>query len=427
MLNEKVYDVDSVNFESDVTIDDLVKHIPGPDFPTGGVIYDAESLKEVYSTGRGRIFVRGVAEIVEGRQGRQNIIISELPYQVNKAELVKKIAELVKDKKIAGIADLRDESDKDGMRVVIELKRASRPKSVLNNLYKLTKLQTTFPANFVALIGQSPQILNLKNFIVGGHAKISQPIPPLIQFKNVSFKYPESDNFVFKNLNLVINSKEEIAIVGINGAGKSTLIKLICNFYQPTSGEILINGVNLDKIDLKNWYHQLSYLAQEFNNYWNLNLRENIEIGNPKIKNISKIISSLQKSDAMFYKKYKKGLETPLSPRYGGEEPSWGQWQKIAIARTFYRNAPIIILDEPTASIDAVSEFKIFKKLYQQITGKTLIIVSHRFSTVRNAQRIIVIDKGKIVESGSHQQLIKLNGLYAKSFKLQAKGYTQVD
>ena len=271
------------------------------------------------------------------------------------------------------------------------------------------------------------KIINLKNFIVGGHAKISQPIPPLIEFKNVSFKYPESDNFVFKNLNLVINSKEEIAIVGINGAGKSTLIKLICNFYQPTSGEILINGVNLDKIDLKNWYHQLSYLAQEFNNYWNLNLRENIEIGNPKIKNISKIISSLQKSDAMFYKKYKKGLETPLSPRYGGEEPSWGQWQKIAIARTFYRNAPIIILDEPTASIDAVSEFKIFKKLYQQITGKTLIIVSHRFSTVRNAQRIIVIDKGKIVESGSHQQLIKLNGLYAKSFKLQAKGYTQVD
>ena len=269
------------------------------------------------------------------------------------------------------------------------------------------------------------KIIDLKNIITGGNIKVSEPIPPLIEFKNVSFKYPGNDRYVFKNINLKINSKEEIAIVGVNGAGKSTLIKLICNFYQPTSGQIFINGIDLTKIKLENWYQHLSYLAQEFNNYWNLNLRENIEIGNPKIKNTKKILSSLQKSDALFYKKFKDGLNTPLNPRYGGEEPSWGQWQKIAIARTFYRDTPIVILDEPTASIDAVSEFKIFKKLYQQINGKTLIIVSHRFSTVRNAQRIIVIDKGKIIESGSHNELIKLNGLYAKSFKLQAKGYSQ--
>ena len=165
-LDEKAYGVESVGFESEATIDELTNLVPGPDFPTGGVIYDAESLKEVYATGRGRILVRGVAEIVDGRKGRQNIIITELPYQVNKAELVKKIAELVKDKKISGIADLRDESDKDGMRVVIELKRASRPKSTLNNLYKLTRLQTTFPANFVALINRSPQTVNLKQILV---------------------------------------------------------------------------------------------------------------------------------------------------------------------------------------------------------------------------------------------------------------------
>ena len=155
----------NLSFESEVTIEELVEVLPGPDFPTGGAIYDAESLIEVYKTGRGKIVVRGIAEIKEGRKGRQNIIISEIPYQVNKADLVKTIAELVKNKKITGIADLRDESDKDGMRVVVELKRDGRPKSVLNNLFKHTRLQTSFPANFVALVDGAPYTLNLKQIL----------------------------------------------------------------------------------------------------------------------------------------------------------------------------------------------------------------------------------------------------------------------
>ena len=112
-----------------------------------------------------------------------------------------------------------------------------------------------------------------------------------------------------------------------------------------------------------------------------------------------------------------------MSQKYDGEEPSWGQWQKIAIARIFYRHTPIMVLDEPTASIDAVAESKIFSRLYKQIKNKTLIIVSHRFSTVRNAQRIIVIDNGQVIEQGTHEELVKRNGLYAQSFNLQAKGY----
>ncbi|MBU0572286.1 DNA gyrase subunit A [Patescibacteria group bacterium] len=154
-----------VNFESEITIEELLEVIPGPDFPTGGTIYDAESLKEVYATGRGKIIVRGVAEIKDGPRGRQQIMISELPYQVNKAKLVIKIADLVRDKKIKGIADLRDESDKDGLSVVVELKRDARPKAVLNNLYKHTRLQTTFPANFVALIDGAPHTVNLKQIL----------------------------------------------------------------------------------------------------------------------------------------------------------------------------------------------------------------------------------------------------------------------
>jgi len=154
-----------ISFESEVTNDELTEIIPGPDFPTGGCIYDAISLKEVYASGRGRIVVRGVAEIKEGDKGRSQIVITEIPYQVNKAELVAKIADLAKTKKIVGIADLRDESDKDGLRVAIDLKRDAKPKAVLNNLFKHTKLQSTFPANFVALVDGTPHTLNLKQIL----------------------------------------------------------------------------------------------------------------------------------------------------------------------------------------------------------------------------------------------------------------------
>jgi DNA gyrase subunit A len=152
-------------FESDIATSDLMKFIKGPDFPTAGEIYDAQQLTEVYSTGRGRIVIRGKAEIEETKAGKFQIIIAEIPFQVNKAELVKKIASLVKDKKLDGISDLRDESDRHGIRVVVELKRDAKPKSVLNNLYKLTSLQTVFSANFVALVDGTPMTLNLKQIL----------------------------------------------------------------------------------------------------------------------------------------------------------------------------------------------------------------------------------------------------------------------
>lgn len=153
------------NLTSDVTIDELLEFIKGPDFPTAGSIYDITEIKNVYMTGRGRILIRGKAEIEEIGQGKSAIIITELPYQVNKALLVARIAELAKDKKIEGISDLRDESDRHGMRVVVELKRDAAPRKVLNNLYKLTSLQTTFPANVVALVNGTPQTLNLKTIL----------------------------------------------------------------------------------------------------------------------------------------------------------------------------------------------------------------------------------------------------------------------
>jgi ATP-binding cassette subfamily B protein len=287
-----------------------------------------------------------------------------------------------------------------------------------------------------SFISINEQILHINNFrrilelpkaIPDGKTKLTSTSPPLIEFKNVSFKYPNANAYIFKNLNLTIKPGEEIALVGANGAGKSTLIKLICRFYDPVDGQILINGIDLKNIHQNSWYKFLSLLTQEFNIYPNLNLKDNIIVSRSR-KKVSdiEIYEALKKAEAYdFVRSYEQGLNTPLSQRYGGEEPSWGQWQKIAIARIFYRNAPVMILDEPTASIDAISEAKIFNRLYRQNRGKTLIIVSHRFSTVRNAQRILVIDKGKIVEQGTHKELLSLNGLYAHSYNLQAKGYQE--
>jgi DNA gyrase subunit A len=156
----------NISFESDIDVNELTKYIPGPDFPTGGAIYDSNSLKEMYATGRGKVSVRGIAEIKEGAKGKQQIIITEIPYQVNKSELVVKIADLVRDKRIVGVSDLRDESDKDGMRIAIDLKRDAKPKSILNNIYKHTRLQSSFPANFVALVDGTPHTLNLKQILI---------------------------------------------------------------------------------------------------------------------------------------------------------------------------------------------------------------------------------------------------------------------
>ena len=268
------------------------------------------------------------------------------------------------------------------------------------------------------------EILGMENIIKNGTEKITGDKPPLIEFKDVSFKYPGSDRYVFKNLNLTIDPSEEIALVGENGAGKSTLIKLLCCFYYPDSGTISVGGIDSRSLNLTSWYKHLSFLTQEFNNFGNMTLAENVAIGDSnKAINEGEVLDALKHADAKFWTKYKNGLSTYMSQKYGGEEPSWGQWQKISIARIFYRNSSVMILDEPTASIDAVSEFKIFNELYRSVKDKTLIIVSHRFSTVRNAQRILVLDKGNIVEQGSHADLLAQNGLYAKSFALQAKGY----
>lgn len=250
--------------------------------------------------------------------------------------------------------------------------------------------------------------------------------PPKIEFRDVTFHYPTSKINIIDHLNLVIEPGEKVAIVGHNGAGKTTLVKLIAGIYEIQSGGIYINDVNIKDLTLDDWYKNVGILFQDYNFYGFLTAEQNIFIGRSRSKqNNLRIKKAAVNADAYdFIAEYPNEFDQILSERFkGGIRPSTGQQQKIAIARFFYRNAPMAIFDEPTAAIDAVSEYKIFNKIYRFFKNKTVVIISHRFSTVRNADRIIVMDHGKIAEEGTHQALMKNDGVYAKAFRLQAEGY----
>jgi ATP-binding cassette subfamily B protein len=248
--------------------------------------------------------------------------------------------------------------------------------------------------------------------------------PPRIEFKNVSFAYPNG-SLVLKNISFVINPGENIAFVGDNGAGKSTIIKLICRFYDVTDGEVLVNRVNIKKIKLSQWYGFLGTLFQDFVQY-HFTVKDNISLGSSRKQNIIKIREAAKKAGALeFIEKLPQGFDTMLGREFEeGKELSIGQWQKLAIARAFYEEAPLLILDEPTSAIDAESEYEIFNNLSKTYKNKSLILVSHRFSTVRNADMVFVVQDGQITENGTHEDLLKLNGKYARMFTVQAKGYS---
>jgi ATP-binding cassette, subfamily B, bacterial len=277
-------------------------------------------------------------------------------------------------------------------------------------------------------IDQYFELLNYPNSISVPEIPVEvpqNPKPPVIEFKNVSFKYPESERYILKKFNLVIQSGEKVALVGENGAGKSTLIKLIFRFYDVTEGEIFINGINIKDLDLNSWYKEIGALFQDFIKY-QFTFKENVVYGDLKKKdNLEALKDAIRKSGAeSFVEDLPNGLEQIVGKTFeGGEDLSGGQWQKLALARAFFRDAPILILDEPTSAIDAKAEYEIFERVQKLQRDKTVIIISHRFSTVRNADRILVLDEGKIIEEGDHNQLMKKNGLYAELFNIQAQGY----
>ncbi len=247
-----------------------------------------------------------------------------------------------------------------------------------------------------------------------------------IEFRDVSFTYPDKDQPALRKVNFTIHAGEAIALVGYNGAGKTTIVKLLTRLYDPDEGEILIGGRNIKEYDLKELREHVGVIFQDYVTYY-MSARENIGVGRiADVENQSMVVSAAQKSGAnAVIERLNEGYDTVLGRWFEkGAQLSGGEWQKVALARAFMRDAGILILDEPTSSLDAQAEYDVFAKFRVLTHGKTAIFISHRFSTVRLADRILVLEHGGIIESGSHSQLMELDGRYAELFNLQAEAYS---
>jgi ATP-binding cassette subfamily B protein len=274
--------------------------------------------------------------------------------------------------------------------------------------------------NLMTYLELEPQLVAPENGIIA-----PAPIIQGIEFRNVSFCYPGSDVFVLRNINLTIQPGERIALVGLNGAGKTTLIKLLTRLYDPTEGQILLDGVDLREYDLPSLHQRFGVIFQDYVRY-QFTVRENIGFGQvDALEDLERIKEAADRGGAtQVIESLPKGYDTMLGRRWEkGAELSGGQWQKIALARAFMRDAEVLVLDEPTSALDAEAEYEVFQRFGELIGDRIAVLISHRFSTVRMADRIVVLSDGKIIELGSHQELIALDGAYARLFNLQAEGY----
>lgn len=244
-----------------------------------------------------------------------------------------------------------------------------------------------------------------------------------IEFKNVSFAYPGTDKKVLNGINITIEPGEHLSIVGLNGAGKTTFIKLLCRLYDPTEGEILVDGRNIKEYDYKEYMAQFAPVFQDFK-LFGFTIRENIALGEGGNSDLSDLIKIVGLEE--FIGKLEKGLDTRVFKVFeeDGVEPSGGEQQKLAIARALYKQAPVVILDEPTAALDPIAEYEIYRHFHTLVGNKTAFYISHRLSSCRFCDRIAVFSDGKIAEYGNHDELVIIpDGIYAKMFEAQAQHY----
>jgi ATP-binding cassette subfamily B protein len=255
---------------------------------------------------------------------------------------------------------------------------------------------------------------------------LPSPLRGEIEFQNVSFGYPGQEGQAIKDLSFVIEPGETVAIVGRNGAGKTTLIKLLCRLYDPTAGRILLDGNDIREFDPDELRAQVGAMFQDYVTY-QATAKENIGLGSlPELEDDHAVAVAAERGGA---EELVKGLphewETMLGKWFDeGVNLSGGEWQKVALSRAFMRDVRILVLDEPTSALDAQAEFELFERLQSLTQGRTAVYISHRFSTVRRADRILFLEHGELVEAGTHEELIKLDGRYAKLFRMQASAYT---
>ncbi len=255
--------------------------------------------------------------------------------------------------------------------------------------------------------------------------KTPEPIKLGFEFRNVSFTYPGTERTVLRNFNFHLHPGERIALIGENGQGKTTVVKLITRLYDPTEGQILLDGVDLREYSLEDLHRHIGVIFQDFMRF-EMTARENIAVGRvDRPHQQEDIESAAHKSLAdTVVSKLAGGYDQVLGRRFeGGVELSGGEWQKIALARAYLRDADLLILDEPTAALDARSELEVFERFAELTEGKMALLISHRFSTVRMADRIVVLSQGRLIEEGNHQQLMESGGLYADMFEMQAASY----
>ncbi len=288
--------------------------------------------------------------------------------------------------------------------------------SGMNDLYE----NGLFMSNLFAFLSLTPQMETASN---------PKPLPIHIlhgiEFRDVSFKYAGRDEWTLRHINFHILPGEKIALVGQNGAGKTTLIKLLTRLYDPTEGQILLDGVDLRDYDLPELRRRIGVIFQDFVRY-HLAARENVGFGQiDALDDQPRIVDAAEKSGAHpVIERMSEGYETVLGRWFShGRDLSGGEWQKIALARAFMRDCEVLVLDEPTAALDAENELKVFQQFRELTSDKTAVLISHRFSTVRMADRIFVIEQGAITEEGSHDELLARGGTYARLFTLQAASY----
>ena len=280
--------------------------------------------------------------------------------------------------------------------------------------------QSLFLGDLLSFLGLRPTIRSKENGL-----KCPRPIRAGIEFRNVSFAYPGTSRLVLRNLNLRLGQGERVALIGENGEGKTTIVKLLTRLYDPTEGAVYLDGIDLREYDLEDYVSQIAVIFQDFMRY-DMTARENIAIGRiSESQNLPEIKSAARKSLAEnVISKLTGGYDQMLGRRFdGGVDLSGGEWQRVALARAYLRDAQVLILDEPTASLDARSEHEVFQRFADLTEGKLSVLISHRFSTVKMADRIIVLEKGQITEEGPHELLLARGGRYAEMFDLQASSY----
>jgi ATP-binding cassette subfamily B protein len=279
--------------------------------------------------------------------------------------------------------------------------------------------QSLFLTDLVEFFAVAPRIQSKSDAIPA-----PRPIRQGFLFEDVSFAYPGNERRVLDHLDMVIEPGERIALIGENGQGKTTLVKLLTRLYEPSGGRILLDGIDLREYNIEDLHSQVGVIFQDFMRY-ELSARQNIAVGRIDLAQDLQIREAARKSLAdQVVDRLPKGYEQVLGRRFeGGVDLSGGEWQKMALARAYLRDAQLLILDEPTASLDAISEYEVFQRFAELTEGKMALLISHRFSTVRMADRILVLERGRIVEQGQHQQLVALGGRYANMFELQASSY----